>query len=151
MLDLKTTAGDGLVELSLEEGLFPRDAIFAAAFAFIDRCWVHLDVDRAAGGRLSLRLRVKNPATTDVAAIGDELTGELLGQAWRLGVLDQGRGIVEAVAAKAFGAPAATARDAGSLDDLLGEDGAFEDPLGIATSWEEKYGHKAEGAGGQGS
>ena len=143
MLEVQTTPGGGRIVLAFDEASYPRDAVYAAAFAFIDRCWVHLE--RVAGGRLEVALRAK-AAGADVDAMARELKEELLGQAWRQKIVEDGRAIVEDVAASAFGAPAA---DAGALDELLAEDGgAFDDPLGIATSWEEKYAKKGETPGG---
>jgi His-Xaa-Ser system protein HxsD len=145
MLEIRTSPGDGRVALALDEASYPRDAVYAAAFAFIDRCWVHLD--RAPNGRLEVSLRPK-AAGGDLEALGGELKDELLGQAWRQKVIEENRSLVEEITMRAFGAPAAAAatEEAGSLDDLLAaEGGAFEDPLGIAMSWEEKYAKKADG------
>jgi len=143
MLEIRTSSGDGRVALALDEASCPRDAVYAAAFAFIDRCWVHLD--RGAGGRIEVSLQPK-AAGADLDALGGELKDELLGQAWRQKVVEDNRAFVEEVTMRAFGAPAAAApEEAGSLDDLLAaEGGAFEDPLGIAMSWEEKYAKKAD-------
>jgi hypothetical protein len=142
MLDISHNPAEGLVVLALDEGAAPRDALYAAAFAFIDRCWVHLD--RVAGGRVEVALRSKT-AGADVEALGAELRDGLLAEAWRRKAVDEGRAVLEGVATRAFGAPAAEA-EVGSLDDLLAADGgAFDDPLGIAMSWEDKYAKKDQG------
>jgi His-Xaa-Ser system protein HxsD len=138
MLDIQTSTEHARVELSLDEASYPRAAVYAAAFAFIDRCWVHLD---RSDGKLQIVLRAKAQGL-DLEATAAELQDELLGQAWRRRALEDGRSLVESVVMKAFGAPAgadAAASEAGTLDDLLAEGGAFEDPLGIAMSWEEKH------------
>ncbi|MFT3769700.1 MAG: hypothetical protein QM820_30045 [Minicystis sp.] len=137
MLEIRTNPGEGRVVLALDESSLPRDAVYAAAFACIDRCWVHLDrVD----GRIEVALRAKG-AAANLEAIAVELKDELLGEAWRRKIVDENRALMESLATRAFGAPAAA--EAGALDDLLAEDGgAFDDPLGIAMSWEEKYAKK---------
>lgn len=149
MFDPKTNPGAALVELELDEGRVPRDAVYAAGFAMIDRCWVHLDrVDRAGAGRLKVALAAKSPGA-DLAALQRELEDEINAQAFRLQVVEANRALLDSVATKAFGHSAAPDAEPGSLDALLaGEEGAFEDPLGIAMSWEDKYGKKPEGAGG---
>lgn len=149
MMEVKTSTEDARVELTLDEASYPRAAVYAAAFAFIDRCWVHLERGE---GKLALALRAKR-AGLDLTATAAELQDELLGQAWRRRAVEEGRSLVESVVAKAFGArsgadTSASEGGVGALDDLLAEGGAFEDPLGIAMSWEEK--HEKQGTSGQG-
>jgi His-Xaa-Ser system protein HxsD len=43
--------------IELDETLYPKDAIYGAAYVFIDRCYVHLD--RAADRRIQVTLRAK--------------------------------------------------------------------------------------------
>jgi His-Xaa-Ser system protein HxsD len=97
---------------------------------------VHLD--RPADKRIKVTLRAKR-AGTDVAALAGEFQNELLGQAWRRQIVDDNRALIEAMTTKAL----AGAAGPPGLDDLLamdiGQETAFEDPLGIAMSWEEKY------------
>ena len=95
------------------------------------------------------------PPFTALAAVAEELGDELLRQTFRHRVDLENRQLLEDVASRALGAaagpPAEAAGDAGgSLDDFLaGGDGAFDDPLGIAMSWEEKYAKKGEAGGTQ--
>ncbi|MBI4952715.1 MAG: hypothetical protein HY908_11830 [Myxococcales bacterium] len=130
----------GTVELELEEGLYPLEAVYGAAYVFIDRCYVHLD--RAAPGRLRVRLRPKAP-DADSAAFAGEFENELLGQAWRVQIAQNHRALFEAIASRAVTGAAGPP----GLDELfdmdIGADTAFEDPLGLAMSWEEKYKKKA--------
>ncbi len=133
---------EGGVELSFEESIYPRDAIFGAAYTLLDRCFVHLDRD---GTRLLVKLRPKAGVTVEAAQLAGEFEAEALAQSWRREIIAENRALIEGVTARAFGGAAG----APSLDDLLGEDlgdlgDAFDDPLGIAVSWEEKYGKKDE-------
>jgi His-Xaa-Ser system protein HxsD len=100
---LRTTARPDRVEADLDEGSFPRDAVFAAAFTFIDRCYVHLD--RAEGGRLGVVLRAKSPGSLDAEALAAELREELLGQAWRRRLAEEGRDLTASITASAYGGP----------------------------------------------
>jgi His-Xaa-Ser system protein HxsD len=144
MSDIKAVLGDGAVELELDEGLYPKDAIYGAAYVFIDRCYVHLD--RAGDRRIKITLRSKKGAPLDSQACAGELENELLAQAWRRQILDENRQLIEAITTKALGGAAGPP----GLDELLamdiGEATAFDDPLGIAMSWEEKYKKKGGSA-----
>lgn len=144
MSDIKAVLGEGAVELEFDEGLYPKDAVYGAAYVFIDRCYVHLD--RAGDRRIKVTLRSKKGAPLDSQACAGELENELLGQAWRRQILDENRQLVEAITARALGGAAGPP----GLDELLamdiGEATAFEDPLGIAMSWEEKYKKKGGAA-----
>jgi His-Xaa-Ser system protein HxsD len=146
MTHFTTTLGDGAVRMELDESLFPRDALYGAAYAFIDRCYVHLD---RGAGKLAVELRVKaGSASSDVLeGMAGELQNELLGLAWRHQIIEQSRSLIDSVTTRALGGAGAPALDAGagSLDDLLaGGDATFEDPLGIAMSWEQKYAKKGD-------
>jgi His-Xaa-Ser system protein HxsD len=144
MSDIKAVLGEGAVELEFDEGLYPKDAIYGAAYVFIDRCYVHLD--RAGDRRIKVTLRSKKGAPLDSQACAGELENELLAQAWRRQILDENRQLVEAITTKALGGAAGPP----GLDELLamdiGEATAFDDPLGIAMSWEEKYKKKGGAA-----
>lgn len=124
--------------LDLDEALYPLEAVYGAAYIFIDRCYVVLD--RIAPGRLRVTLSPKQlPA--DAAALrahAGELANELLACAWRHQITRENKATIETVTTQAIGG----AMGPPSLDDLAAFDfssEAFEDPLGIATSWEEKY------------
>ena len=123
--------------LEFDEALYPKDAIYGAAYVFIDRCFVHLD--RPKDGRISVRLKPKPGVERTLDDLAGELENELLGQAWRRLITDENRLLIETVTTQALGAAAGPP----GLDDLLSmsidEESAFEDPLGIAMSWEEKY------------
>jgi len=149
MSEVKRTFGEGWMELEFDEGLYPKDAIYGAAYVFIDRCYVHLD--RPSDGRVRVRLRAKRGALEGAEALAGEFENEALGQAWRRQITEENRAFIESITARAI----AGAAGPPGLDDLLsmdiGPETAFEDPLGIAMSWEEKYtkkkGQKKEGEG----
>jgi len=132
-----TALGDGAVQIDFDEAYYPKDAIYGAAYVFIDRCYVHLD--RAGDRRVRVTLRSKTGAPLDTQALAGELQNELLCQAWRLSIAAENRQLIESIAARALGGAAGPP----GLDELLAMDideaSAFEDPLGIAMSWEEKY------------
>ncbi len=133
---------EDLVTVTFDEALYPRDAIYGAAYVFIDRCYVALD--RPADGKVSVTLRLKPGSTHVLAELAGEISNELLAQAWRRQIADDNKALIELVSTRALAGSAGPP----GLDDLLAMDGegeAFEDPLGIAMSWEEKYKKKAPG------
>ncbi len=143
MKEPTVTLGEGSIRIELDESLYPKDAIYGAAYVFIDRCYVHLD--RAGDGRIVVNMVAKREGI-DGNLIGGEFQNELLGQAWRRLIAEENRALIEMITARALGGAAGPP----GLDELLatdiGDAGAFEDPLGIAMSWEEKYAKKKSAA-----
>jgi len=139
--DMSFSLGEGSVRVEFDEGLYPKDAIFGAAYVFIDRCYVHLD--RVGDKRVQVTLLAKKSGA-DTKALAGEFQNELLGQAWRRQIVEENRKLVESITTRALGGAAGPP----GLDELLamdiGEETAFEDPLGIAMSWEEKYKKKGK-------
>jgi His-Xaa-Ser system protein HxsD len=131
---------EGWVDVEVDEDLYPKDAVYGAAYVFLDRCYVHLE--RVGDKRIRVRLRPKRGVALDAASAAGELGNELLSQAWRRKLADENRAFIESVTTRAV----AGAAGPPGLDELLamdiGEASAFEDPLGIAMSWEDKYGKK---------
>jgi His-Xaa-Ser system protein HxsD len=132
----------GDVTLLADSKVYPLDAVYAAAYVFIDRCWVIVGDD---GGKWRVSLAPKKgPLDADAlsAALG-EFSNELLSAAWRAEITKQNRATIEAVTMQALGG----AMGPPSLDELEDFDFTnepFEDPLGIAQSWEDKYKKKDE-------
>lgn len=134
----------GIVTLRVDPTLYPLEAIYAAAYVFIDRCFVLLDKTSDGQTRVTLSAK-KGEISADAARdlIG-EFGNELLSCAWRSQIARDNRATIEAVTAQALSG----ARGAPSLEELEAfdfSDDAFEDPLGIAMSWEEKYAKKKAG------
>lgn len=146
MSDIESTVETGRIALEFDEGLYPIDAIYGASYIFIDRCYVKLD--RPKPGRISVTLKLKNGTAQPLEELAGEFENELLGQAWRRTILDENRQFIEQVTTQALSGAAGPP----GLDDLLSmdidEETAFEDPLGIAMSWEEKYKKKSKAADG---
>ena len=129
---------EGSVTVTVDASIYPLEAVYGAAFIFIDRCYVLLD--RPRGGSLAVTLTPKTPSTDAGAlrAMTGEFANELLTQAWRQKILEENRVLLETVTAQALAGAAAPP----TLDDLAAFDfseESFDDPLGIAMSWEEKY------------
>lgn len=129
------------VTLTVDAALYPLEAVYGAAYIFIDRCYVLLDRPKA--GSVAVTLTPKKGAAEEGALrqMAGEFANELLTQAWRQKIVEENRVILETVTTQAL-AGAMAAPSEPSLDDLANFDfteEAFDDPLGIAMSWEEKY------------
>lgn len=136
-------SGTSTLTLSLDSGLYPRDALYAAAYIFLDRAYILLDRD---GPRFLVHLRGKQPLDdAALMAMAGELENELLAQTLRRRVVKANQRIIEnittlAIAGAAGGvAPQADSEAAGSpagdADDSMD---FLDDPLGIARPWEPK-------------
>ena len=127
--------------LRVEAASYPLQAIYGAAYVFLDRCWVLLDRPEAAHVRVTLTRRDGGVGAA-LESLVPEFAEELVSAAWRASIAGETRALIEAATSRAHagGAPP-------SLDELSAFDfgegveasGAMDDPLGIALSWEEKY------------
>jgi len=135
---------DGSVTVTLDSSIYPLEAIYGASFVFIERAFVF--VHRPTEGEYRVVLRAKSgPFDEDaLGALAGELANELLCNAWRHQITKDNRATIEAVTMQAI----AGAMGPPSLDELEDFDFSeepFDDPLGIAQSWEDKYKKTPEG------
>ena len=146
---------DASVALSIDATIYGLEALYAASYAFLDRAYVHLD--RPTPERFRVTLAPKKAETdvrTQLTRLAGELGNELLAAAYRQRLATENRALVESVTmramAGALGPPETLATP--TLEELEAFDfsaEAFEDPLGIAMSWEEKYGKKTPPKAGE--
>ena len=140
-LPVEVVAADpaaGAVSMLFDEALYPLEAVYGASYIFIDRAYVLLDLPEP--GRIRVTIAVKEGEATDgvLRALAGEFANELLSCAWRHRIGQENRATIEAVTMQAISG----AMGPPSLDDLEKFDFTeepFDDPLGIAVSWEEKY------------
>jgi His-Xaa-Ser system protein HxsD len=135
---VRADVGASSVTLDVVAAVYPLDAVYSASFVFLDRAYILLDKPDDARFRITLTPK-KLPADADVLrGWAGEFGNELLSAAWRHQIAKDNRAILEMVTSQAL----AASMGPPSLDDLAAfdfSDDAFEDPLGIAVSWEEKY------------
>lgn len=138
-----TDPAKGAVTITVDASIYPLEAVYGAAYIFLDRCYVLLD--RPSGATFSVTLTSKAGDEGDPALrhMVGEFANELLSQAWRQKIIEENRAVIETVTAQAL----AGAMGPPSLDELAAFDfsaDSFDDPLGIAMSWEDKYKKKPE-------
>jgi len=130
--------------LDLDASLYPVEAVYSATYVFIDRCYVLLD--RPDSGKLRIVITPKRleDVEAQLREVVGELANELVSAAWRHQITQENRARIESVTMQAIsGAMGPPTLD--DLEDFDFTDEAFEDPLGIAMSWEQKYAKKSDG------
>jgi His-Xaa-Ser system protein HxsD len=126
------------IQLTVDESVYPVDAVYGAAYIFIDRSYVLIDRPGPTRFRVTLTSKRDDVDAAALRAMVGEFANELLSCAWRYRITKENLANIETMTAQAI----AGAMGPPSLDELAAFDfsaQAFEDPLGIATSWEEKY------------
>lgn len=157
-IQARTAGGQGF--LSVHKTLYPNEVLYGTAFAFLDRCYVHLDVEDA--DRIRVELTPRPGSALTAAELAGEFKNELVNQALRFKLAKQTEKVRTMIVGRAIGeaipdeAPASQSPRAPQVPDLPPEvarllaeedDGLdfLDDPLGIAVPWEEKYGKKKDG------
>lgn len=122
------------VSFELDETVYALDAIYGAAYLFIDRCYVFLT--RPGDRRVEVRLKPKGEATeAGLEALAGEFANELLNQVLRLRIGESTRKIREYTMARAFFSSSTQT----SIDQLLAEldqEELAEDDLSIPVPWD---------------
>ncbi len=124
------------VSFSLDETLYPVDAVYGAAYLFVDRCYVFLTRD--AESKVGVRLRSKHDSDdSKMEGLAGEFANELLNQVLRQRIGESTAKIREFYMQRAFfsGTPATSTIDA--LLAELDEEELADDPLEISVPWEE--------------
>jgi len=159
----KVGKADGWLRFKVSKKFYSKDALYGTAYAFIDRCYVHLDI--ADESHYLVAIRPKPEFTKlDLHAIAGEFENELINQELRVKLAKEtfdirtkivGTAIAQSMPLPPEQRPTSTP-DVPDYKDLPpevvkilqeeDEDLDFlEDPLGIAVPWEEKYGKEEKG------
>lgn len=133
-VELSYALGERRVTFVIDEDLYPRDAVYGAAYLFVDRAYLFLD--RPSDRHVSVQLRAKDAEIDEegLTALAGEFANELLNQVMRTRVSASTARIREYYFAKAF----FTEPDRSGIDALLAELDAEEmeeDPLEIEVPW----------------
>ncbi len=146
------------IEVAVDEKVFPRQVSIAAAYRFLDRCYIRLE----SGARNRLKVSLKGKHKTSRAkldALAHEFENELLHQLMRHQVSEQTTGLREVLVGRALlsadpdqaaldsPAPAGDAQPPGGQAEEDADLDYLDDPLGIAVPWEEKYGDGGDDRG----
>lgn len=125
--------------IPVDTTLYPIDAIYGAAYIFLDRAYVYLE--RQGDNIVKVVLMSKQPANqAELKRLGGEFTNELLNQSMRAKLDETSRKIREYIVLKSHFSPQEQQMDIDKLLDQTLKETFDEDPLDIAVPWEEKYG-----------
>lgn len=144
--DFTFEVGEREVVFVLDEELYPLDAVYGAAYLFLDRCFVFLS--RPADLKVQVRLRTQEATAADeLETLGGQFANELLNQALRVRIGIATASLREQYMARAF-APAGTNSTIAQLLAELDAEELDEEPLEIAVPWETQHGEdgKPQGA-----
>jgi His-Xaa-Ser system protein HxsD len=134
-IELSYNLDEGQVSFDVHEELFVIDAIYGAAYLFVDRCWVFFS--RPDDKVVGVHLKPKDESDQAILdGLAGEFANELLNQAIRVRIGESTATIREYTMARAF----FTAPVQSSIDALLAELDAEEleeDDLEISVPWEE--------------
>ena len=115
---------------------YPLEAVYGAAYVFLDRAYVFLDSPSAK--KIKVFLKGKNSlAEKKLEDLRGEFLNELLNYTVRINLAKTNKKIREFIIGQALFSAAGDG-EAGQEEELKYQD----DPLGIAIPWEEKYGKK---------
>lgn len=122
------------VSFPVDESVYPIDAVYGAAYVFVDRC--HVFLDRAGERAVRVQLRPREAVSgAELEALAGEFANELLNQVVRLRVAESTARVREAYLARAFFADQPRSNIDAILAELDAED-LDEDPLEIRVPWE---------------
>lgn len=133
-LELVYELGENSVSFDLHEELYLKDAVYGAAYLFVDRAWLFLT--RPSDAHIRVRLRSRDPADASaLTALAGDFANELLNQVVRKQVSESTASLREYTLARAFFGSEGRV----SIDALLAELDAEElddDPLEIEVPWD---------------
>ncbi|SRR5258706_6029503 len=131
--DFTFQLSDREISFDVDEDLYAVDAVYGAAYLFIDRCYVFLA--RPAERKVRIRLRTKAPSpASDLEALAGEFANELLNSQLRLRVGRATAAIREQYMARAFFSEQKSSTIAELLAELDNEE-LEEEPLEIPVPW----------------
>jgi His-Xaa-Ser system protein HxsD len=134
--DFTLQLGEREVTFDLDEELYCLDAIYGAAYLFVDRCYLFL----SRPAERTVRVRLRSQQATDgeaLEALAGTFANELLNQVLRLRIGRSTLRIREQVMARAFASSGTDSTIAQLLAELDAEE-LDEEPLEIAVPWETK-------------
>lgn len=117
-----------IINIKLDTSVYPLEAIYSAAYVFLDKVYIYLD-SADSGKNINVNLKSKN--NKDIESLKGEFLNELLHSVHRMHIYKNNKKIREYIVERALFS---------SVDENNNDD--FDDPLGIAVPWEEKYGDK---------
>jgi His-Xaa-Ser system protein HxsD len=140
------------VLLSINPKIYPLEAIYSAAYVFLDKVYIMLDGDPESEVIVELKPKNKQNSREELEALGREFNNELINYSDYQKRSERTARVRELIMQRALLTNAQIAGEQdydadASLNGTVSEDDSdfLEDPEGIAIPWEEKYGKSASG------
>lgn len=120
-----------MIKEKLNIKLYPLEAIYGACYVFIDKFYIYFrEID--VKNNVVVEMKPKNKLKQgDIEIVRGEFFNELLNYTHRINISKNNKKIREYMVERALFS---------AIDDDFDGDNDFDDPLGIAVPWEEKYG-----------
>lgn len=119
------------IKFSVNENIFPLEAVLSACYGFIDNYYVSLDKK---GKSFLIFLEPKNEESLEAKEIEGKFRNELLHSALRMKISNNNAEIREYIVSQALYSSLPVSENESWGNQKL------DDPLGIAIPWEEKFG-----------
>jgi len=147
MKKIKIKEKENEIVVFVNSKVYPLEAVYGAAYVFLDRAYIYLDGDPEK--EIFIYLKGKEKLTEkSLREMGNEFLNELLNYSLRYSLSKNNKKIREyLIGASLFGAsgetviPSEVPEEKGEKEKGKEEDWE-KDTLGIATPWEDKYGKK---------
>lgn len=129
-------ATHGVIRLKLSKKLYTLEVVYGTAYVFLDRCYVFLDSDD--DGNVVVQLKGKQPMEQPgLEALVGEFSNELVNQLLRVKISKRNAKIREIIVSRAL---FSNFKEREIFEADFAEQTEFlDDPLGIATPWEERF------------
>jgi His-Xaa-Ser system protein HxsD len=133
------------VTLTINPQFYPLETVYSAAYVFLDRAYILLDGNPKK--EVCVRMKAKEKGA-NLERLGGEFLNELINYADYSKRAEQTRTIREMILQRALLTNDRSIVNMTEIDSRVDEiddsTGYIDDPLGIATPWEEKYGKGAQ-------
>lgn len=154
-----STSNTKSVELVLNPKIYPLEAIYAASYAFIDKLYIFLDGDPNSKIKIKLTPKTANSSLNQNSnSLKEEFLNELVNHTLRYQISKENKNLREFILGTALLGSLGKLNpskdfftDKDSINEELDKvqdrdetfsnesETAFDDPLGIAVPWEEKF------------
>jgi len=128
-------------ELLVSKKIYPLEVIYAAAYVYVDRCYVFLD--SRPEDRIAVRLKAQEGCgPKEFQRIVGSFENELINQGLRLKIGKRTEKTRDAIIHRALFSAMPESLNLNLVDEQPAD--YLDDPLGIAVPWEEKFAKKED-------
>lgn len=132
---------ENYAEIVIDSKIYSLDTVYAATYAFLDKAYIILDGDPK--GEIIIKLKGKKDLNKkELEAVAGEFFNELINSGLRLQIAESNKKTKEYIMSAALIGASAEVQDRirKNNENDSEKDSHDDDPLGIASSWEDKYG-----------